>query len=190
VGEEGQGGCRRLYQIITNETLLNTYNVSEKPIVFAEDYLWVEGTVKGRITVVSARFPIASNHMNIWISNNLNYTAYDSTNSLGLIAQNDIYFARDIPSDFKVDGALIAQQGKIIRHGYLPTCGPAGTAVRDKLTINGSLVSYQKSYWNFCTQPLSGFKVREINYDADLLYQPPPYFPTTGDWEFISWKEE
>lgn len=190
LGEEGQGGCRRLYQIITNETLLGSYNVSQKPIVFAEDHLWVEGTVKGRITLVAARFPINSNAMNIWIPNNLAYGAYDHTNTLGLIAQNDIYFSRDIPDNFKIDGALIAQKGKIIRHGYFNWCGGSTGAVKNKLTINGALISYLKSYWNYGSEPLSGFRQREINYDNDLLYQPPPYFPTSGEYEFISWKEE
>ncbi|MFV1917298.1 MAG: hypothetical protein ACC618_02360, partial [Patescibacteria group bacterium] len=60
-------GCRRRYQRITNETQIGTYNVSDVPIIFAEDHLWVEGTVSGRTTVAAARFPIESNNMNIWI---------------------------------------------------------------------------------------------------------------------------
>lgn len=186
----GQGGCQKLYQKITNETLVGTYNVSENPLVFVEDYLWVEGTIKGRITITAASFPLDSNKINIWIPNNLNYVSYDHTNALGLIAQNDIYFGRDIPNDFKVDGVLLAQKGQIIRHGYLLLCGDATGAIKDKLTINGALISFNKSYWNFGSEPLSGFLEREINYDTGLLYQPPPYFPSSGEYEFISWIEE
>lgn len=186
----GQGGCQRHYQRITNETVIGTYTLLENPIIFAEDYLWVEGVVNGRTTVVAARFPLTSNKIDIWIPNNLTYAAYDKTNSLGLIAQNDIYFARDIPNDFRIDAALLAQSGKIIRHGYFSWCGGTEQAVKDKLTINGVIISFNKSYWNYGSGPSSGFRTREITYDANLLYQPPPYFPNSGDYEFISWKEE
>jgi len=191
-GYSVEAGCQRLYQIITGETLLGTYNISSTPIVFSEDQLWVEGVVKGKTTVVAARFPIDTSQTNIWIPNNLYYNTYDGSNVLGLIAQTDIYFARDIPSDFKVDGALMAQKGKIIRHGYyLSTCGGSGSfSVKNSLTINGTIISYLKSYWNFGSGPSSGFRTRNVNYDANLLYTPPPFFPVSGDYQFISWKEE
>lgn len=190
LGEQGIGGCRRRYQIITDEELIGTYNLSETPIIFAEDNLWVEGIVNGQVNVVAARFPITTNSANIWIINNLVYQSYDDTNSLGLIAQNDIYFARDIPEDFRIDGALMAQKGNIIRHGYFSWCGGTSEAVKDKLTINGSVISFFTSYWNFGSGPESGFIEREITYDTNLLYDPPPYFPTSGEYEFISWIEE
>lgn len=187
----GQGGCQRRYHIITEEEAIGTYNLEETALIFSEDYLWVEGTVKGRVTVVAAGFPLAANKTDILISNNLAYQAYDHSNSLGLIAQNDIIITRDIPDDFKIDGALMAQKGRIIRHGYFTWCGNgAGQAVKDKLTINGAIISYNKSYWNYGEDPVSGFLEREITYDTDLLYNPPPYFPTSGEYEIISWRED
>ncbi|OGM28298.1 hypothetical protein A2801_02465 [Candidatus Woesebacteria bacterium RIFCSPHIGHO2_01_FULL_41_10] len=189
-GYESDDGCQRRYQRITGETSIGTYNVDDIPIIFAEDHLWVEGTVNGRITVVAARFPTASNEMNIWIRNNLLYAAYDGTNSLGLIAQHDIYFVRDIPNNFQVDAALMAQGGKIIRHGYFSWCQGTTQAIKDSLTINGAVISFEKSYWNFGSGPTSGFITRTINYDGNLLFMPPPYFPVSGEYEFISWKEE
>lgn len=191
-GKEAKGGCQKLNQVIKDENLIGTYNLSEIPLIYAEDYLWVEGTVAGRVTVIAARFPLASRrkNMNIWIRNNLTYSAYDGTSALGLIAQNDIYFTRDTPEDFKVDAILMAQSGKIIRHGYLSSCGSSSEAVKDSLTINGSVISYYKSYWNYGSEPLSGFEESNISYDTNLLYNPPPYFPTIGQFEFISWIEE
>jgi hypothetical protein len=36
----------------------------------------------------------------------------------------------------------------------------------------------------------NGYQTRTINYDANLLYGPPPSFPLTGDqYEVISWRE-
>ncbi|MCH7640650.1 hypothetical protein IID22_00405 [Patescibacteria group bacterium] len=190
LGQDGMGGCRNRNQIIADETLVGTYNQSDSPIIFFEDNVWVEGTVTTRLTVAAARFPIQSKFANIWIPNNITYSAYDGSNSLGLIAQNDIYFARDVPEDFQLDAILMAQQGRILRHGYFDWCGGTSGAIKDKLTINGSVISFFKSYWNFGSTPDSGFITREINYDANNLFNPPPYFPTTGEYEFISWKEE
>jgi hypothetical protein len=190
LGQEGKGGCRNRYQRIIQENLLGTYNISDSPIVFIEDNLWVEGVVKGRVTVAAASFPIGSSNVDVWIPNNLTYSVYDGTDVLGLISQNDIYFARDIPEEFKVDGALMAQKGSVLRHGYLSGCGSNPNAVKDKLTINGAIISYYTSYWNFGAGPESGFIERVINYDTNLLYNPPPYFPTSGEYEFISWIEE
>ena len=109
---------------------------------------------------------------------------------IGYVPQNDIYFVRNLPNDFKVDAALMAQKGKIIRHGYLSWCGGTSQAVKNSLTINGSVISFYKSYWNFGSGPSSGFITRTITYNSDLLYNPPPYFPVTGDFEIISWREE
>lgn len=183
-------GCQRRYERITSETLLGTYNISSVPIIFAEDHLWVEGVVKGRTTVAAVRFPIETNSMNIWIKNNITYTTYSGADILGLLAQKNIYFTRDVPTNFQIDAILMAQSGKIIRYGYLSSCGSTTGAVKNKLTINGSIISYNKSYWNYGTSPTSGFITREINYDPHVLYAPPPYFPTSGDYEFVSWKEE
>lgn len=185
-------GCERLYQTITNSQAIGTYNVDDIPIIFAENHLWIEGDVNGRTTVVAAKFPLNNNDMDIWIRGNIKYTKYDGSDALGLIAQNDIYFTRDIPENFQIDAALMAQTGKIIRHAYYNSCGNAGAAnIKDKLTINGAVISFEKSYWNFMSGNtlLSGFNEREINYDGNLLFMPPPYFPTSGEYEFINWRE-
>lgn len=189
-GYDGDDDCHRMEQRIRTENLIGTYNVSDIPIIFAEDTLWIDGTIDGRITVVAAQFPVETSETNIWINNNLQYESYTGDDSLGLIAQKDIYFVRDIPNNFIVDGALIAQKGKIIRHGYFSWCGWSSNAVRSSLTMNGAIISYNKSYWNYGDPPSSGFQNRTVNYDGNLLYAPPPYFPTTGDYIFITWKEE
>lgn len=194
LGAEGQGGCRRRYQIITNENLIGNYPLSEAAIIFSEEDLWIEGNVSGRTTVVAAGFPITSSTINIWIKNSIVYTNDPGEDSLGIIAQNDVLFVRDLPNDFRIDAVLMAQKGQIIRHayaGYTAQCANQQNAVRNSLTINGGLISYNKSYWNYVSNGIlrSGFTDRTINYDGNLLFAPPPYFPTFGEYQFISWKE-
>ncbi len=191
LGSNGAGGCRKRYELIKNETTVGTYNVSSAPIIFAEDQLWVEGVVKGRTTVVAAGFPVQSSTLDIWISNSITYPALDGTNVLGLIAQNDIIFTRDVANDFVIDGILLAQGGQIIRADYASWCQGASTnAVRNSLTITGAILSNMKSFWNYNSPPESGFITRTINYDSNVLYAPPPYFPTSSSYQFISWSEQ
>ncbi len=183
-------GCRRWYAKISKETPIGTYPLSSTSVIFVEDHVWVEGTVKGKVTVGAASFPLQSHSANIWINDNLVYAAKDGTNVLGLIAQDDIFFGRDIPTDFEVDAVLMAQNGKVMRHGFFSSCSSSPNAIRNSLTIYGAIISKQKSYWNYGNDPLtSGFITRTITYDGNLLYAPPPYFPTDGEYEFISWEE-
>jgi hypothetical protein len=155
---------------------------------------WIEGQVSGQTTVVAAGFPISSSTQNIWIKGSLTYVNGSGKDALGVIAQNDILFVRDVPDDFQVDAALMAQKGQIIRHGYNVggNCNSSFNAIRNSLTINGAMISYNKSYWNYTLNGnfVSGFTNRTINYDGNLLFMPPPYFPTSGEYQFISWKEE
>ncbi len=186
------GSCSRLYQRIRNENLVNTFDLSTTKVFFVEDTVWVEGTVRGEATVVAARFPILSYQEDMWIKDSVTYTAKDGSDSLGLIAQGNIYFAKDVPNDFEIDAALLAQQGRILRHYYGYWCGNYSNAVRNHLEIYGSVISNQKSYWNWGTGSSlsSGFSTRDVVYDGSMYLEPPPYFPTSGDYEIISWEEE
>jgi len=43
-----ESGCENLYQQIGTEIAVGTYNLAQKPIIFAEDNLWINGVVNGR----------------------------------------------------------------------------------------------------------------------------------------------
>jgi hypothetical protein len=190
-GYDTDTGCTNLYQRISTETLKSTYSLSTKHIFFFEDTVWVNGTVSGKATVVAAKFPIDTNNEDMWISGSVTYAAKNGASQLGLIAQRNIYFVKDLPAIFEIDAALLAQKGKIIRHDYnYGSCATYSNAVRTQLIIYGSIISNQKSYWNWGTTPSSGFTTRDITYDNHLYLIPPPYFPSSGDYEFIYWSED
>jgi hypothetical protein len=192
-----EGGCETTYQIIKKEEPVGNYQVSDKKIIFSENTLWVEGQFQGQMTVTAARFPLDINAINIWLPNSITYVAKDGTNNLGIIAQNDIIFALDIPNTLEINAALLAYKGKVLRHNYkYDGCKNASGAVKQQLIIYGSIVSNLKSYWSYGTGsgfddgPTSGFMQRDIIYDSNLYYDPPPFFPTSGTYDIISWQEE
>ena len=168
--------------------------MADKRIIFAEGNVWIEGVVKGKITVVAAKYPLGSYNTTVWITQNITYLDKSGDNKLGLISEKDIVFGRDVPDYFKINGALLAQNGRTIRHHYgKQGCKSQGNdKIKNEFEFYGSLISNQRSYWNFSSgqgSPASGFTKSILDYDSTLLNDPPPYFPSTGEYEFISWEE-
>ncbi len=190
-------GCEVLQQVITSEVAIGTYSLSTTPIIFAEDHVWVEGVVNGKTTLAAARFPLGTFNANIWIRGDLTYLAKDGNHKLGLVAEKDIIFVRDVPDYFDLHAAVLAQNGRTIRHHYNKQGCRAGGQGQDsqkqELNFYGSLISNQRSYWNFSSgqgSPASGFVKTTLDYDSTNYGEPPPYFPTYGTLQFLSWKEK
>lgn len=192
-GWSEEDGCVNLYQEIRSETLLGRYSLAENHIIYSEDTVWVDGVVNGKVSVVAARLPVESYSTDIWINGNLTYLEKTEEHSLGLIAQRDVIMALDVPKELEINAAMLAQNGRVIRHHYnYFQCSHSNMAIRNDLVIYGSVISNKKSYWTFSTPhgPTSGFVKREIIYNQDAGVIPPPYFPYTGKVRVLSWDEE
>lgn len=183
---------------VNNTTYIDTYDFPVNGVVFVEDDLWIEGIINtAKLTIVAAELPdIPSNRKSITVNNDLIYTSYDSSDVIGLIAQQDINVGLYSEDDLQIDAALIAQNGRVGRHYYtpewnywfwtLPGCEPYSE--RSEVTLNGMIASRER--YGFAYTDGTGYDIRNINYDADLLYGPPPSFPLTSDYyEPISWEE-
>ncbi|MCX6765495.1 MAG: pilus assembly PilX N-terminal domain-containing protein [Candidatus Moranbacteria bacterium] len=167
-----------------SEDCLSNYPILNDRIIFVENNAWVEGTVNNkRVTIAAANLsggPLA----NIYIglndrgTGNIRYTNYDCNNIIGLVAQQNISIVRDCPDNFVVDAALLAQSGRISRGNYAIN--------RSTLTFNGALASYLQPYFNTGN---NGFGIRTYNFDNNLLYCPPPYFPTGTEYSIDLWEE-
>jgi len=158
-------------------------------IIFTESNVWVDGQIDGaRLTIAAGEFPDNPlTRRNIIVNNNLRYTNYDGQDVIGLIAQNNFIVGLRSENDLTIDGAIIAQNGRIIRFNYNdPDCG--SWRIRTRLTTHGMLGSNGRSAFFYGG---SGYSVRVYNYDANLLYSPPPSFPLTSDqYITLSWEEE
>lgn len=87
---------------------------------------------------------------------------------------------RNAPEFLTVDAALLAQSGRVGRDHY-----PGFD--RNTLTINGSMAT--KLRYGFSYTDGTGFTNRILNYDNNLLYFPPPYFPTGTEYYIDLWDE-
>lgn len=179
---------------IQAETLIQNRPFPANGIIFVEDELWINGQINGaRLIFAAGRFPDnPSTRPAIAINNDLLYTNYDGTDTIGLIAQGNINIGLVSEDDLKIDAALVAQNGRVGRYYYRPPGGGQNRCspyhVRQIITPYGMIASNQR--YGFAYTDGTGYQIRNLIYDANLLYNPPPSFPLTTDtYEIISWKE-
>lgn len=173
---------------VGSETFLTNYANPPNGIIFVEDNLWVEGQINtARLTIASAKFPDnPSTRTSITVNNNLLYTNYDGSDVTGLIAQNNFNVGLKSLDTLRIDAAFIAQNGRAGRYYYGSSCGTGYT--RNTLTLLGMIATNQR--YGFAYTDGTGYQIRNINYDGNLLYAPPPNFPRTSDqYTTISWEE-
>lgn len=179
---------------IKNEQFINNYAFPLNNLIFVEDNLWIEGQINNaRLTIGAAVFPDnPSKEAAITVNNNLTYTNYDGRDALGLIAQGNFNVGMYSADILRIDGALIAQNGRVGRYYYKPPsgqqsrCSPYDT--RSTITLYGMIMSNER--YGFAYTDGTGYQTRNIIYDSNLLYGPPPSFPlTSSNYRTISWEE-
>ncbi len=179
---------------ITKETFDKNYSFPASGLMFFEDNLWVDGQINtARLTIAAAKFydslpPLPS----ITINNNLKYTHYDGQDVIGLIAQNNINVGWNSADTLRIDAALVAQNGRVGRYYYSPAtehtskCEPYDK--RKEITLFGMIATYNR--YGFAYTDDTGYQTRNIIYDVNLLYSPPPSFPLASDkYDMVSWEE-
>jgi hypothetical protein len=119
------------------------------------------------------------------------YPDRTSGSVLGLIAQQDILVPLYSPDNLIIDAALLAQNGHVFRYYYYPPYYPADT-VKDYIETYGTTITNTIWTWSWVNSSntiVSGYETTSTNYDPNLYYAPPPYFPTQDNYTFISWEE-
>ncbi|USN53930.1 MAG: hypothetical protein H6760_02055 [Candidatus Nomurabacteria bacterium] len=167
-------------------------------IIFAEDNIWIDGSIdNAKLTIVAAEEPLASGNANIIVNNDLHYTNEDGTDTIGLIAQNDFHIGFYSEDNLEIDAAIIAQKGRVGRPYYadygLPNNRYSPNACgdyvhRDTVTLDGSIATNER--YGFAYTDDTGYQNRNLYFDDNLIFGPPPLFPTSGEYVMISWEEQ
>ena len=178
---------------ISTQQFLQTYTIPSNGIVFAEDNVWVDGTINhSRISIVTAKLPDpgASSEPSITVNSNLLYSNTDGTDVIGLISQGNINVGYGSSDVLTIDAALISQNGRVGRYYYNSSCD--GTYNRSTLNLFGMIATnlrYGFAYVDGVGNK-TGYTNRNLTYDANLLYGPPPSFPLTSSYyTTLSWQE-
>lgn len=161
---------------------LTNYSIPNNGVVFVENNAWVEGIINNKkVTIVAANMSGGTSR-NIYVGiNNLLYTNLDGRDIIGLVSQNNISVVRDSLSTLTIDGALLAQSGRVGRDYY------SSQYNKNTITVNGSIATNMR--YGFAYTDGTGYTDRNLNFDNNLLYYPPPYFPTGTDYYIDLWQE-
>jgi hypothetical protein len=166
----------------SGQCLVN-YPIPDNGIIFVENNIWLEGTINNKKVTIVAANTLGWTSRDIYIGmNNLLYTNFDGSDIIGLIAQGNISVIRDSLNNLTIDGALIAQTGRVGRNYY-----SSHSYDKDTITVNGSLATNIR--YGFAYTDGTGYNNRILNFDNNLLYFPPPYFPTGTDYFIDLWEE-
>jgi len=177
----------------------NVTTTEDCGLIFIEDNLWIEGTVKGKKTVAVANLETPGVDPSVFLNNNLDYTTLDGSDSLAVIAEKDILLPCHTPDNMVARGVFVAQWGNFGRKFYIDPdvywwycwwhpsrCCDEG--LRTHLTIYGSIVSNGRVGTRWGSS--SGYMERDNYFDAKLSKDPPPLLPyVSEEMEIISWEE-
>jgi len=182
------------YHIIEQETLIaqNQSLPENCNLIFVEDDLWIEGEVKGKITVASADLTNPNTDTDVILNGNLTYATQNGADGILVVGEDDILIPLYSPDQMELDGIFLAQKGHFGRNHYYcgwywPWCD------REKLEIKGSIVSKGRvgTQWTYNDGSFaSGYRKRENTYDRRLMTNPPPLTPySDNEFEFVKWEE-
>lgn len=184
----------------TNNTIANI-TIPSNGVIFVEDNVWVRtesSGFNGRITIASARLAVTGATIATIADNILYENKYDGSDSIGIIAEDNIDVAPYVPSPLEINAGLIAQTGRVqFRPTYNSSGGytPGYVNPAQTLTFFGSIASNEQWTWSWVrcgtnsTACWSGFEYNTTKYDENLRYNPPPNFPVTSTFDILEWRE-
>jgi len=187
------------YQILQETSPADTHTVPENGLIFVENHAWVDGRIDNEhLSVVAADLadnpgdPEPPGHdKDIYINNDILYTNKDGRDILGLLAQDNVTVGLYSEDNLEIDAALLARYGRVGRDYY--SSHEPTYYLRDTVTVYGALVTKQRYGFSWIdTQTgnrVSGYDKRNITFDNNLIYYPPPFFPTGDKYQIDLWEE-
>lgn len=202
---------------LTLSTVQTGITIPAAGVIYAEDNVWVRSnpTYHGRVTVASGRLTASSaaSYTNIVIADDLAYSTKNGSDAIGLVSQDSVIIAPYAPPstgsfNFEVDAAVLAQTGEVWYPGRYRTdsnrCTRGWGNSNQTYTFYGSVATRQTWTWtwlqtgancNFADtvlvsgERISGILNNTTQYDYNLRYAPPPSYPLTAGYNFLSWRE-
>lgn len=169
--------------------------IPDNGVIFVDKNVWLEGTLGTNMTDKKLTV-VAGNSGSIFIGKDIQYynSLHDGKNILGIVAQNNIEIIKNSQTNLHIDGALLAQAGRVGRIYYEDGCDCNESFCQDykeSITVYGAIVSNQRYKFDWQNECPDGAGYADINiyFDNNLLYFPPPYFPTGMRYLLDLWEE-
>ncbi|GJQ21534.1 MAG: hypothetical protein HBSIN02_18890 [Bacteroidia bacterium] len=163
---------------------------SPNGVIFAKNTnIRIKGTLKGRVTI-SATGSSGAAKGNVYLDDNIVYSTDPNDpncdDMLGIAVDNDVIITDNAANNnsINVHASIFCRTGGFTAQNY-NTRPVAGT-----INLVGGIQQYQRG-------PVGTFSGGTINhgfqknyrYDMRLMTDLPPFYPTTGSYEILSWYE-
>ena len=175
-----------------SEALLSSF--APNGVIYANGTnVHVSGVVNGRVTVGAGGSTGSNKQGNIFVDNDLTYArdprSGSSSDVCGLVAENNILIANNTANnnnDLNLHASCFSRNGGFTAENY----GSRGVEGRIRL-LGGIQQNRRGAVGTFSGTPpaLNNGFLKDYRYDDRLLYDAPPFFPTTGNYEIVSWFE-
>ncbi len=196
---------------LTLQSVVTGVAIPSSGVIFAEDNVWVRSnpTFSGRVTIAAGRLA-TNNTADIIIADDIVYGTKSGADAIGLVAEDSVILAPYAPPTtssftFEVDAAVIAQAGPVSypsTYRSVSTCTRGWVGANQQFNFYGSVATRQIWTWtiqrgsscgdavrNSAGNYISGVDHNSTQYDYNLLYGPPPSFPTTSSYNILGWRE-
>lgn len=184
----------RYMHILNGQTFVGNYSISATcGVIFVEDQVWLDGVVKGRVTIAAADVDTPGVDPSIILNDSITYA--DTSSGLLAVAEYDLLIGLVVPDDMVLKGVFIAQKGHFGRNYYDTSMPNAWQTYikRNSLTMTGTIVSNGREGTKWIDSAgtyVAGFNTRINSYDRTLVSNPPPLTPKVSDeYKFIEWRE-
>ena len=153
----------------------------------------VKGRVNGRVTLGAGGTTGNNKQGNIWIDDDITYATDPrtgpSTDLLGLVAENNILITNNTENN---NNDLYMYASTFSRSGGFTSENYSSRGVEGRIHLLGGIQQNRRGpVGTFSGTPpsLNNGYLKDYQYDDRLLYDAPPFFPTTGNYEIVSWLE-
>ncbi len=167
-----------------------TMSIPQEGVIYVEDDTWVQGELpentKLTIAVESPSNAAAHDARIILGGDNLIYSDRTGGSVLGLMAEGNIEIMQNSKNDLRIDAALLSQGGRVGRMFWADD-------YKNHITIYGAIATNARMGFGFVNasgSTTSGYRNRDIIFDAHLLDNPPPLFPTGNTYVIDLWESQ
>lgn len=197
------GSCRRwgTDTICENQDpIIKNLDAENTEIVYVQDNVWIEGEVPEGMKLTIAAHDPETDKPRIFVGmDDIEYNDRDSDCVLGLAAEGNIEFVRDSEGlhtvdddderhELVIDAVLLSQYGRVGRDDW--------SDCKDTITLYGAIASNTRMGFGYAGDVYcdgrwrpNGFEYRNLFFDGNLLYSPPPMFPTGSTYAMDLWEE-
>lgn len=188
------------YNIISTQTFVGNYAVPAScGLIFIDDRVWVEGVVKGKVTVIAATPSDTTTSPDAILPANITYATSDGSSGLTVMSERNVLIPLNSPDVMEIHGVFSAQSGYFGRN-YYTTSGSNDVpssydsyVLQTQLTTAGTIVSNGRTgtKWTCGGSFCSGYGSRTDSYDQLQATDPPPFTPSAStDYSFVLWREQ